>query len=195
MKLFRFKSIRGQLTFGLLAALGPCLAVGFLATQELARSRIYSLTERRLQAEGQLISYGLEQWGLGIRNLAEILAETPAFVEGDLREVGSVFRSLNRENPHRLWRLWSASNQPKILAFSGTISPQQKAAAEASQSQRDYFQAALRGYATYQVVMSRTTGRACLNVSQPVFANNQLLQNHQHARRFSVPTPELLCNR
>jgi len=165
----RVKSIRGQLTWGLAATLGPCLVFGFFLTQEYVRTRVYRLTEQRLQAEAELISYGLRQWGQGVSGAIETLAITSPFIKSDTLSVQDTFSALSSANSSRLWRFWSASTSPRLLAFSGLISKQHIAEAQANQYSRDYYQAALRGFSTYQVVSSKTTGRACLNVSQPVF--------------------------
>lgn len=55
---FRVTSIRRQLTLGITAVLVPCLAFGFYSIQQLVRLRLFELTELRLQAEAELISYG-----------------------------------------------------------------------------------------------------------------------------------------
>jgi serine phosphatase RsbU (regulator of sigma subunit) len=169
-KCFRVKSIRGQLTVGLTAGLLPCLAIGFYVTQQYTRSRFLTQTEQRLQAESELISYGLSQWGVGISRLVETLTVTPAFRNGRVEEIQRILDRVAAEDSDRLWRFWSASDQPKLLAFSGgQITPEMKRAAEQNQSQRAYFQAALRGIPTYEVVLSKTTGKACLNAAHPVF--------------------------
>jgi HAMP domain-containing protein len=163
------KSIRGQLTLGLAAALVPCLAIGFFTTQQFVRSKVTNLTEKRLSAEAELISYGLRQWGLGTSNAVELLAISPAFMRGNISEVQEIFKSLSLENPYRLWRFWDSSKMPKLLAYSGLVSTEYIKAAESNQFSRDYHQAALRGYSSYQVVNSKTSGVTCLNVAQPVF--------------------------
>ena len=169
-KCFRVKSIRGQLTVGLTAALVPCLAIGFYVTQQYTRSRFITQTESRLQAESELISYGLSQWGVGVSRLVETLTVTPAFRGGRVEEIQTVLDRVAAEDSDRLWRFWSASEQPKLLAYSGgTITPARKLAAERNQASRAYFQAALRGVPTYEVVLSKTTGSACLNAAHPVY--------------------------
>ena len=168
---FRIKSIRGQLTVGLAATLVPCLAIGFFATQEYVRSRVYRLTEKRLQAEAEIISYGLRQWGLGTTSTLEALTVTQPFIRSSVAEIQSTFTVLAADNPRRLWRFWSASNNPKLLAASPPVSAKATQAAEANQFSRDYYQAALRGFSTYQVVKSKTSGQTCLNASHPVFKN------------------------
>jgi serine phosphatase RsbU (regulator of sigma subunit) len=167
---FRVKSIRGQLTVGLTAALVPCLAIGFYVTQQYTRSRFLTQTESRLQAESELISYGLNQWGVGVSRLVRTIAITPAFRSGRIEEIQTILDRVASEDSDRLWRFWSASEQPKLLAFSGgNITPAMKLAAEQNQAKRSYFQAALRGVPTYEVVLSKTTGSACLNAAHPVF--------------------------
>jgi len=169
-KCFRVKSIRGQLAVGLTAALVPCLAIGFYVTQQYTRSRFLTQTEKRLQAESELISYGLSQWGVGVSRLVETLTVTPAFRNGRVEEIQTILDRVAAADSDRLWRFWSASEQPKLLAFSGgQITPEMKQAAEQNQAKRTYFQAALRGVSTYEVVLSRTTGSACLNAAHPVF--------------------------
>lgn len=166
---FHVKSIRAQLTLGLAAALVPCLAIGFFATQQYVRFRVTNLTEKRLTAEAELISYGLRQWGLGINNAVELMSISPAFTRVDISDIQATFRALSLTNPYRLWRFWDSSKTPKLLAYSGLISAEAIKTAEANQFTRDYHQAALRGYSTYQVVNSRTSGVTCLNIAQPVF--------------------------
>lgn len=170
-KPFRVKSIRGQLTLGLTAALVPCLAIGFYVTQQYTRSRFLTQTEKRLQAESELISYGLSQWGSGVSRLVETLTITPALRGGRVEEIQTILDRVAAEDTDRLWRFWSASEQPKLLASSGgrTITPAMKLAAERNQASREYFQAALRGVPTYEVVLSKTTGSACLNAAEPVY--------------------------
>ena len=170
-KPFQVKSIRGQLTLGLTAALVPCLAIGFYVTQQYTRSRFLTQTEKRLQAESELISYGLSQWGSGVSRLVETLTITPALRGGRVEEIQTILDRVAAEDTDRLWRFWSASEQPKLLASSGgrTITPAMKLAAERNQASREYFQAALRGVPTYEVVLSKTTGSACLNAAEPVY--------------------------
>ena len=170
-KPFQVKSIRGQLTLGLTAALVPCLAIGFYVTQQYTRSRFLTQTEKRLQAESELISYGLSQWGSGVSRLVETLTITPALRGGRVEEIQAILDRVAAEDTDRLWRFWSASEQPKLLASSGgrTITPAMKLAAERNQPSREYFQAALRGVPAYEVVLSKTTGSACLNAAEPVY--------------------------
>jgi serine phosphatase RsbU (regulator of sigma subunit) len=169
-KHFRVKSIRGQLTLGLTAALVPCLAIGFYVTQQYTRSRFLAQTEKRLQAESELISYGLSQWGEGVSRLVETLTVVPALRDGNVEEIQEILDRVAAEDADRLWRFWSASEQPKLLAASGRmITPAMKLAAERNQASRAYFQAALRGVPAYEVVLSKTTGGACLNAAHPVY--------------------------
>jgi len=169
-KCFRVKSIRGQLTLGLTVALVPCLGIGFYVTQQYTRSRFLAQTEKRLLAEAELISYGLNQWGLGVSRLVESLTIAPALRGGRVEEIQTILDRVAAEDPDRLWRFWSASEQPKLLASSGgPITPAMKLAAERNQASRAYFQAALRGVPTYEVVLSKTTGSACLNAAHPVY--------------------------
>jgi len=167
---FHVKSIRGQLTLGLAAALVPFLAIGFFTTQEFVRSRVFRLIEKRLSAEAELISYGLRQWGVGLNNSVDYLTITGPFMQADIADIQATFKNLSLDNPYRLWRYWNASKTPKLLAYSGSISPASVKAAEANQFSRDYHQAALRGYSSYQVVASKTSGLTCLNVARPVFS-------------------------
>lgn len=175
------RSIRGQLTLGLTGTLVPMMALGFYASQEFVRFRVYRLTEKRLSAQAELISYGLRQWGRGTAQLVEALTLTPPFRDGRVDEIQSTLSAISAENPDRFWRFWSASQRPQLLAFGEAITPGMLAEAEANQASREYFQAALRGHSTYQVVLSKTTGRACLNVAEPVFrtspARHQLLRD------------------
>ena len=169
-KHFRVKSIRSQLTLGLTAALVPCLGIGFYVTQQYTRSRFLAQTEKRLLAEAELISYGLNQWGLGVSRLVESLTIAPALRGGRVEEIQTILDRVAAEDADRLWRFWSASEQPKLLASSGgSITPAMKLAAERNQASRAYFQAALRGVPTYEVVLSKTTGSACLNAAHPVY--------------------------
>jgi serine phosphatase RsbU (regulator of sigma subunit) len=168
----RIKSIGGQLALGLAATLVPCLAAGFYFTNQVVRSRVYTLTENRLQSEAELISYGLGEWGKGISNTVQALADTPSFRSVRVADIQSTLTALGVDGEERLWRYWSVSTPPRLLAYSGAISQKQKLQAEANQDSRDYFQAARRGYATYQVVLSKTTGAACLNVAEPVFSEH-----------------------
>ena len=170
-KPFQVKSIRSQLTLGLTAALVPCLAIGFYVTQQYTRSRFLTQTEQRLQAESELISYGLSRWGSGVSRLVETLTITPTLRGGRVEEIQAILDRVAAEDTDRLWRFWSASEQPKLLASSGgkTITPARKLAAERNQASRKYFQAALRGVPAYEVVLSKTTGSACLNAAEPVY--------------------------
>jgi serine phosphatase RsbU (regulator of sigma subunit) len=170
-KRFRAKSIRAQLTLGLTAALVPCLGIGFYVTQQYTRSRFLAQTEKRLLAESELISYGLSQWGLGVSRLVSSLTIAPALRSGRVDEIQTILERVAAEDPDRLWRFWSASEQPKLLASAGgkAITPAMKLAAERNQAGRAYFQAALRGVPTYEVVLSKTTGSACLNAAHPVY--------------------------
>ena len=163
------KSIRGQLVVGLTVKLLPCIALGFYATQEFVRFRIYSLVQERLASEAEMISYGLRKWGKGTTRLVEALTLSPSFTSRRIHEIQAVLNALSSERPEQTWRYWSASQHPKLLAYNGELSPQRKAEAEERQAHREYYQAALRGFSTYQVIVSNTTGRACLNISQPVF--------------------------
>lgn len=170
----RVKSIRGQLALGLTVTLVPWLAVAFFATNRYVKSRVYKLTEYRLQAEAELVAYGLRQWGAGISQTVQALAETPAFRAGRQPEIQQTLTGISKGSSDRLWRYWSTSVPPKLLAFTGGMTSARLADAQQNQDSRDYFQAARRGYSTYQVVLSKTSGRACLNVAHPVFRSPQL---------------------
>ena len=167
------KSIRGQLALGLTVTLVPCLAIGFLVTNRYVKFRVFKLTELRLQAEAELIAYGLRQWGIGISETVDALSVTPAFRAGRLPEIQATLTGISPVGTNRLWRFWSTGEHPRLLSFSGTISDRSRIEAQENQDSRDYFQAARRGFSTYQVVLSKTTGRACLNVAHPVFRSLQ----------------------
>ena len=168
-------SIRDQLTVGIAVALVPTLGIGFVLVHQLVLARIYKAGQRRLQAEAELISYGLKEWGTGVSFSLNYLSQAPALRQARVEDIQASFDRLNVSEPGRLWRFWTASSvAPQLLAYTGTISPQQKLASEANQLNRFYFQAALRGYPTYQSVMSRTTDQGCLNIAQPVFKKGTL---------------------
>ena len=187
-------SIRSQLTLGIAATLVPCLAIGFYAVQQLVRARVYDLTERRLQAEAELISYGLRQWGHGITATVNALALAPAMREGRADEIQTILNAMDKARPGRLWRFWTGAETPALQAYTGTITPQQKLAAERYQLNRDYYQAALRGLPSYQVVLSKTTGRGCLNVAEPVFKQAAVTQSGPILAAESVAkTPSLMA--
>jgi sigma-B regulation protein RsbU (phosphoserine phosphatase) len=169
----RVKSIRGQLALGLTVTLVPWLAVAFFFTNRYVKSRVYKLTEHRLQAEAELVAYGLRQWGVGISHTVQALAETPAFRVGRLPEIQQTLIGISKGSSDRLWRYWSTSEPPKLLAYTGGMTNARLADAQQNQDSREYFQAARRGYSTYQVVLSKTSGRACLNVAHPVFRSLQ----------------------
>jgi len=120
----------------------PCLVVGFYATNQYVRSRVLALTEHRLQAEAELISYGLRQWGIGISQTVEALTETPAFREVRVAEIQSTLSAIVDDSDDRLWRDWSPSNPPKLLAHTGSMTSSRIADAQNNQMARDYFQAA-----------------------------------------------------
>lgn len=163
------RSIRGQLALGFTVTLVPFLALAFFATNRYVKSRVYKLTEFRLQAEAELIAYGLRQWGLGISETVQVLAETPSFRLGRLPEIRETLNGISRPGDHRLWRYWSTSEPPQLLSYTGGMTDDRINDAEKNQDSRDYFKAARRGYSTYQVVLSKTSGKACLNVAHPVF--------------------------
>ena len=169
----RVKSIRLQLALGLTVTLVPWLAVSFFATNRYVKSRVYKLTEYRLQAEAELVAYGLRQWGVGISQTVQALAETPAFRVGRLPEIQQTLTGISKGSSDRLWRYWSISEPPKLLAYTGGMTSTRLSDAQQNQDSREYFQAARRGFSTYQVVLSRTSGRACLNVAHPVFRSLQ----------------------
>ena len=175
---FHVLSIRDQLTLGIAVALVPTLGLGFVVVQQLVLSRVYQSVERRLQAEAELISYGLREWGIGVSYSLNYLSQAPALRQTDIEDIQATFNRLNISDPGRLWRFWSASSvKPELLAYSGLISPSQKLSAQAGQLDRYYFQAALRGYPTYQSVLSRTTDQSCLNIAEPVFKYGTLQKN------------------
>ena len=165
------KSIRGQFTLGLTVTLLPFMAISFYIAQEFVRSRVYKLTQQRLQAESELIAYGLGQWGRGIMNEVGAITIIPSLREARSTEIQSLLNTLTSQNPNHLWRFWSASSQnPKLLAFSGSsVTSAKQLKAEEDQVSREYFQLALRGYSSYQVVISGLTSSSCLIVARPVF--------------------------
>lgn len=167
----RVKSIRGQLALGLTITLVPFLALGLFATNRFVRSRVYALTQLRLQAEAELIAYGLGEWGVGISQTVQALAETPAFRAGRLPEIQETLTGISRQGSDRLWRYWSTSTPPKLLVHTGGMTAVRLSDIEKSQDSREYFQAALRGFSTYQVVFSKVSGKACLNIAHPIFLN------------------------
>jgi HAMP domain-containing protein len=147
------------------------LAIGFYGTQQYTRARFVAQSEQRLQSEAELISYGLNQWGKGTSRLVQTLAAAPSIRAGRVEDIQSVLDSVAAEDSSRIWRFWSASAQPKLLASAGgpAVTPAAKLYAERNQATRSYYQAALRGVATYEVVLSRITGTACLNAAHPVY--------------------------
>ena len=128
-KRFNPKTIRGHLTFAFAVTLGPCLVVGFFVTQSFVRSTLYRITEQNLQVEALLISYGLREWGVGVQTLSKSLAVSNSFINGNISEISSTFNALYAANPNRLWRFWSASSKPQLLAASGPITLNMKEAA------------------------------------------------------------------
>jgi serine phosphatase RsbU (regulator of sigma subunit) len=174
----RVKSIGGQLALGLTLTLVPFLALGFFATNRYVKSRVFKLTELRLQAEAELIAYGLKQWGVGIRDTVQALAETPAFRVGRLPEIQETLAGISQGDTDRLWRYWSTAEPPRLLSYTGGMTQARISDAEQNQDAREYFQAARRGYSTYQVVLSKTSGKACLNVAHPVFRTPGLSGQH-----------------
>lgn len=169
LKLFETKTIRGFLTLGLTAALAPCLAIGFFVIQEFVAFRVYRIAEDNLKTESLLISYGLREWGIGVADLVRALAVSNSFKNGSINDISSIFKALNTANPNRLWRYWSASTQPKLLAYGGSITSEARQAAEKNQTNRSYYQAAIRGFSTYEVVASNTSRQTCLMIAKPVF--------------------------
>lgn len=169
LKLFETKTIRGFLTLGLTAALAPCLAIGFFVIQEFVAFRVYRIAEDNLKTESLLISYGLREWGIGVADLVRALAVSNSFKNGSINDISSIFKALNTANPNRLWRYWSASTQPKLLAYGGSITSEARQAAEKNQTNRSYHQAAIRGFSTYEVVASKTSRQTCLMIAKPVF--------------------------
>lgn len=169
LKLFETKTIRGFLALGLTAALAPCLAIGFFVIQEFVAFRFYRIAEDNLKIESLLISYGLREWGIGVADLVRALAVSNSFKNGNISDISSTFKALNTANPNRLWRYWSASSQPKLLAYGGSINAEAKQAFEKNQPSRSYHQAAIRGFSTYEVVASKTSKQTCLNIAKPVF--------------------------
>ena len=169
IKIFNPKTISGHFITALTVVLVPFMVIGSLVTQQFVRSRVYRITEENLQVEALLISYGLREWGIGVQNVVENYAVSSIFINGNISEISSTFEALYSANPNRLWRYWSASNQPKLLAYSGSIDTVARERAEKIHSTRNYHQAALRGFSTYEVVPSETTGEVCLMISNPVF--------------------------
>lgn len=170
---FRVKSIRSQLTLGLAATLIPVVAIGHLATREFVRTKIYLIWEKRLQAEAELISYGLREWVIGLSNSIEALTISSTFKGKNIAEVQLIFKALATDNPYRIWSYWSGSmSSPKLLATTAPLTNQVRQTAESNQGTRSYYQAALRGYSTYQVVNSKVNGFSCLNIAQPVFSES-----------------------
>jgi len=193
-KHLRAKSIRAQLTLGLTAALLPCLGIGFYVTQQYTRTRLLDQTQARLQTESELISYGLNQWGIGVSRLVEALTISPDFRSANVDRIQAIINGVAVEDPDRLWRFWSASQQPKLLASAGgdRITPAMKLAAEQNQPTRAYFQAALRGVPTYEVVLSKTTGRACLNAAHPVYRDSSAPLNRFQEVNTAMSRPGLM---
>ena len=169
LKFFETKTIRGFFTLGLTAALAPCLAFGFFVIQEFVAFRVYRISEDDLKTESLLISYGLREWGIGVADLVRALAVSNSFKNGSMNDISSTFKALNTANPNRLWRYWSASSQPKLLAYGGSIPSEARQAAEKNQPSRSYHQAAIRGFSTYEVVASKTPRQTCLMIAMPVF--------------------------
>jgi len=167
--IFNPKTIAGYFVTALTVVLVPFIVIGSLVTQEFVRSRVYRITEENLQVEALLISYGLREWGIGVQNVVKNYAVSSIFINGNISEISSTFDALHSANPNRLWRYWSASNQPKLLAYSGSIDAVARERAEKIHSTRNYHQAALRGFSTYEVVPSKTIGEVCLMVTNPVF--------------------------
>ena len=191
-RLLHPNSIRSQLALGLAMGLVPCLSLGFLTIRTLLRDSIVQRVERHLESQGELIAFGLRNWGQGVSQEVQSLTLAPVMRNRNVAGIQSTFDLLQISDPHRFWRYWSASKQPKLLAWTGPLTPKQHKAAEANQLSRPYFQAALLGQSSYQVVKSKTTGRGCLNIAQPVFrrpgaiAQRKLMEATHSAIDFDV---------
>ena len=191
-RLFHPNSIRSQLALGLAIGLVPCLSLGFFTIRTLLRDSLVQRVESHLESQGELIAFGLRNWGQGVSQEVQSLTLAPVMRRRNLAGIQSTFELLQISDPDRFWRYWSASKQPKLLAWTGPLSAKQHKEAEANQLSRPYFQAALLGQSSYQVVMSKTTGRGCLNIAQPVFrrpgaiAQRKLLQASHSVADFDA---------
>jgi len=167
------RSLRFQLTAGILLVLVPSFAVSYIGINRIAVREITRLTKDRLNSEAELIPYGLHEWGNDNRTTLKTLSFARVLRERD--KVGSqeLLNALEGLYPHREWRYWSADPKPRLIAATGAITQEGIKRAEASILKRSYFQEALRGLPSYSVVHSYLTNQTCLMVAQPVYRDRK----------------------
>ena len=65
----------------------PTLGIGFVLVHQLVLARIYKAGQRRLQAEAELIAYGLKEWGTGVSFSLNYLSQAPALRQARVEDI------------------------------------------------------------------------------------------------------------
>lgn len=177
-------SLRYQLTVGILMVLLPCFAVSYAGLNRLSTEEITRLTENRLAAEAELLSYGLREWGEANRLMLKSLSFDASLRRRDPLGSQRLLNSMQSLYPHREWRYWTVAPQPKLLAYTGDLTPDGIRRAEKNVLSRPYFRDALNGQPSYSVVKSYANNKTCVMIAQPVYPD--MADNLQAARRSSV---------
>ncbi len=168
------KTLRNQLTFSILLILVPGFLVSAYIINQIAIDRLRELTQARMAAEADLISFGIKQWADANRITLKLLASQDALKLGNIEDVSSLFNTLDRLYPNREWRYWSAGTSPRLLAYTGgKVTPDRVEMAEKRILSRTYFREALEGNPGYAVVNSFASGEACIMFAQPIFNSSQ----------------------
>lgn len=163
-------SLREQFTGGILLVLVPAFTFSYVVLNRLAVKEIARMARVQLNAEAELLSYGLREWGNANRLMLQALALNPVLRQPDLPGVTTLLSSLQQLYPTRSWQFWSAGPEPQLMAYSGgVVSAAARSKSEASVGSLDYFQEALRGRTGYGVVRSYLNDKACMMIAQPVY--------------------------
>lgn len=163
-------SLRFQFTCGILIVLVPAFTFSYVVLNRLAVKEISRMARMRLNAEAELLSYGLREWGNSNRLMLRALALNPVLRQRDLPGAKALLNSLQELYPSRSWQFWAVDSQPRLLAYSGeAVSVAARQRSEGLIGSLGYFQEALQGGAGYGVAKSYLNGKTCMMIAQPVY--------------------------
>ena len=151
------------------------------AATENITARIYS----DLLSSNNFLSYGVSQWSLNLKKSLQTFSLK--------NEVRSLTPGANRAivdytfvYPLRQFRVWNREGT-LIASTQKNINSEILKAAEHTVINLPYFKEALnRGQSSYQLLISKLNGKACLNLAEPIYAPNVQLSGFKNATPIGV---------
>ena len=163
---------RGTIVFRLTSRVLLVMTSTFTITNfildKVASDQITSQIRQVLQTSNTYLSYGVGQWSHDLKKSLRTLS-----LDHDVRGLTSgthqVLDNYHSIYPLRYWRVWSGDG--KLIATTEKITDKNVILkSEIVTKTRPYFKKAMNtGQGSYQVVVSSLSGRACLNLAEPIY--------------------------